>query len=700
MEKKTKKSFFIFDRNDLIVEDLRDDLPPYMQNQVKQTWGDEYLDVDASEKIPEIPDQRLKIAWNDIGADKDEILMGLTGSVSEKLMDELRDDLDMLSGNLTNFFEIIKFDQVMKFGDGSQDLDVEFSEIVSEMKRDVMYNSTESLEEHLEYIIKLLFDNVILSIDFSKTEFDHEGDKISFTSYDNRLTSFPKFLNKLQRYTNQVADGKKTIETDDYAENEVIKQANLISKMIDILKKRLKSGALKSIIKGVVDQVSEMRNGDVFPEILISSKAEDFLRMSISPFYSSCQELYSGSYRRQLLSNVFDKNSKILYIVINKPFTDCRGNEHPYTPIVRSVIRKLQGDEYALDQIYKPTSIDLDVDELQTLLNSKLDTQWFDDERWSNVYEVEYGVESEAIYKLPPTYSDKFTVTGEGDLLTIIQEMDEEEAKDLIVERTGYQPERIEPDGFVVFNEMSLGDTVYGLDPCPIKNLYDFFDGDELDQKLDTENIFPILQYYLAEHSYFAKELYEYLNRVMGDEMLKYRETLRHSIDPRKDLLPFFETHNLDGTIRELERGIRREIKGFELDDEKKAYIFKYISYLVQFGYIANLGSRVEVRWNQHDKDIMLLEGVDEESVAILEGEYSDSELITRAYEEGFIDTHTMESMEIDRNNVDKQGITKFLKQFTKDEEFISLLHAVAENGLSPKLFYDEIEKALMVFLR
>lgn len=691
---KKNKPFFIFDRNDFINEDLRDDLPPYMQDQVKGTWGEEYLDLDASEKIPEIPDQRVKISWDDIGSKNDEVLMTLTGSVTEKLMDELTDDLKKIELALELYDNNVMIDKELHYTDST--VKGEFWELFSEMKRGKMFNSTESIEENLEYIIKLFYDNNIRSIDFNKTKFDPSDNILKFRTYENRTTNFTKHLNKLAKYTRQVLDGKKEIDVFDSDKQELEIQLRELDVAIKHVQNALKSGALKSIIMNVIDQVDEMRNGDIQPEILISSKPDDFLRMSVSPFYSSCQELYTGSHRRQLLSNVFDKNSMILYIIIDKPFKDCKGNEHPYTPILRSVIRKLDGDEYALDQIYKPESINITIDELQDLLNSKLDTMWFDDELWSQAYEVEYGVESEAIYKLPATYSDRFSVKGEGQLLERIHGLDESEAIEMVNDQTGYKPEKIMGD-FIIFHKMPLEDTVHNLDPNPIKNLYDLFKGEDIDKQLELDEVFPLVQRYLSQNKEKAMELYEYLNNIMRDEILKFRESLGRRIDPQSDLLSFFETYNLDGNIRELERTVRREMEDTKMDKNKKRVIYKYIQYLIQYSDIGRLGAKLEVDWE--GDDLLLFEGIDQDSVAILDGQYSDEEVISMLYDNGFIDQYEVENLDIDKNM--KRGITDYLRtNYTSDLGFIEMLHMVAEEGLESEVFFDEVDKALTIFLR
>lgn len=73
--------------------------------------------------------------------------------------------------------------------------------------------------------------------------------------------------------------------------------------------------------------------------LYVSGKAEDILNMSISTFWDSCQNLYSGEFRSQILSNVYDENTKIAYIILDVPFIDYRKNEHSITTLCRMMLR-------------------------------------------------------------------------------------------------------------------------------------------------------------------------------------------------------------------------------------------------------------------------------------------------------------------------------------------------------------------------
>ena len=96
--------------------------------------------------------------------------------------------------------------------------------------------------------------------------------------------------------------------------------------------------------------------------LYITDKPDDKLRMSISSFYDSCQNIYSGgdtgnTYNKKLLSNVFDVNSKVAYLIFDVPFTDNMGNEHPFSSIARTIIRVKDKNSVMFDKVY-PTDME------------------------------------------------------------------------------------------------------------------------------------------------------------------------------------------------------------------------------------------------------------------------------------------------------------------------------------------------------
>jgi hypothetical protein len=91
--------------------------------------------------------------------------------------------------------------------------------------------------------------------------------------------------------------------------------------------------------------------------LYITDRPDDKLRMSISLFYDSCQNIYTGGeqgtqYNKKLLSNVFDENSKVAYLIFNSPFKDKMGNDHPFTSIARTILRVNNEGGVMFDKVY------------------------------------------------------------------------------------------------------------------------------------------------------------------------------------------------------------------------------------------------------------------------------------------------------------------------------------------------------------
>ncbi len=75
----------------------------------------------------------------------------------------------------------------------------------------------------------------------------------------------------------------------------------------------------------------------------ISHNPKDILNMSISKFYASCQHLYSGGYRSQLIGNVFDPHSIPAFLIVKTPIYNGDDLLSEQLPIARSMVRWLDG---------------------------------------------------------------------------------------------------------------------------------------------------------------------------------------------------------------------------------------------------------------------------------------------------------------------------------------------------------------------
>lgn len=74
----------------------------------------------------------------------------------------------------------------------------------------------------------------------------------------------------------------------------------------------------------------------------ITHNPKDILNMSISKFYASCQHLYSGGYREQVLGNVFDPNSIPAFLTFETPIYWKDEIISEQLPLSRMVIRNIE----------------------------------------------------------------------------------------------------------------------------------------------------------------------------------------------------------------------------------------------------------------------------------------------------------------------------------------------------------------------
>lgn len=81
-------------------------------------------------------------------------------------------------------------------------------------------------------------------------------------------------------------------------------------------------------------------NKDVY--LQIKHNPTDILNISISKFYASCQHLYGGGYRKQLLSNVFDPNSIPAFLIFDTPILWNNEKINDFLPLSRMMIRNIE----------------------------------------------------------------------------------------------------------------------------------------------------------------------------------------------------------------------------------------------------------------------------------------------------------------------------------------------------------------------
>lgn len=292
---------------------IRDVIFPRQAKEVSRNWSEKFLDYE--EITPTIKIKQGK--WKLSEEDKNKVLgkffdcdMNEVYKVFTELPDKL---IDILGQSISS--ELLK------------------SEKLTTIFQD--FNIKNPTIDQIVYI----YDNVFRKLSLSETQAtemiqkdengrpvkDEEGNMIKIKKnagdpiYSNNLVNINAFVEDYNRcYAN------------DKVENGVFNNRNINS---------LRNLAKEDHNREYTTDF-EIFNKDMY--LSISHNPKDILNMSISKFYGSCQHLYGGGYRDQLLGNVFDPNSIPAFLVFESPlfWGDDKISDH--LPLSRMMIRNIE----------------------------------------------------------------------------------------------------------------------------------------------------------------------------------------------------------------------------------------------------------------------------------------------------------------------------------------------------------------------
>ena len=284
--------------NGFFQEALRDEIPDYMQNIIKKRHGDEYLDMDVPEHTNAIPNVKIEITDDNV-----------TELTIDKIVKHFKE-------NIFNEFGETKIYYLLNR---------------SRSFNDFFGNSLENFNGiNLTNINHL---RILYSKEFRLPKLSNQGGDLKFSDNKSNIYTLYKYFLRYLKIKKHSTSFLPTYE-------EVIKDK--------------KFSGLREPILNYNKNVEDLKKSKFY--LYISDKPEDKLRMSVSKFYSSCQNIYTGGdqgtqWNKKLLSNVFDINSKMAYLIFASPFKDNTGNTHPYTPIARTIIRHMD-DKIMFDKVY------------------------------------------------------------------------------------------------------------------------------------------------------------------------------------------------------------------------------------------------------------------------------------------------------------------------------------------------------------
>lgn len=309
---------------------IKDVILPRQRKEVAYKWSEKYLEYEEVEPTDKIKQGKWKLSEED----KIKVLSYFFGRED--------DPIDM--GEIFNIFKNLddKFVKILK-----ESVDISLIRDDKE-KFEILLNDFNPKEPTIDQIT-IIYDSIFRKLNVNETKADEyikkdengrpvrdeEGNMVKVKKekgdpiFEKNLVNIKSFIESYNRcYDNE-------IDVDQFYGRGI---SNLVSLANENHNSRYKFDF-------------EIFNKDLY--LSIKHSAQDILNMAISKFFSSCQHLYTGGYREQLLGNVFDPNSIPAFLVFDTPIFWNDDKISDFLPLTRMIIRSIEKfDEDDKDKIY------------------------------------------------------------------------------------------------------------------------------------------------------------------------------------------------------------------------------------------------------------------------------------------------------------------------------------------------------------
>lgn len=332
---------YIKARNLFIKEaKIRDVILPRQAIAVKDKWGEKYLEYEEVTPTDKIKQGKWKLSEDD----KYRVLGKFTES-------DIKDLFELFKTLPTPFIEIL-----------NKSVDTSTIKTNTEIYNRIL--STFDIQKPSLDQIVVLYDSVFRKLSVADSVAD------SIISKDENGVPIRDSSNNLIRVTKNVGDlvfSNNLININSFVSD----YNSLIDKYVSLgldgysvddklSTSKFSEDNLGSFISFAKDTANreyhldfEIFNRDIY--LSISHNPKDILNMSITKFYSSCQHLYTGSHRSQLLGNVFDPNSIPAFLVFDTPIFWNDEKISDQLPLSRMVIRNVDTEDDTLKIFYDRT---------------------------------------------------------------------------------------------------------------------------------------------------------------------------------------------------------------------------------------------------------------------------------------------------------------------------------------------------------
>jgi hypothetical protein len=309
---------WIKSRQKFILEEakLRDVLLPKQKKEVASRWAEKYLDYEEIDATENIKQGKWKLSEEDkravlgkfLTADLDNVFK-IFEELPVKFVESLNAsvDLDLLKSD-------IKWEKILNNFDISKPTINQISVLTDPIFRKISVGETQASE----VILRDETGRPVMGEDGRPQKVRKEPGEIV---YSKNLTNINAFVEDFNRCFPDSAVNSASFTSGDVS--------RLVSKS-------------REDFSGEDYQVEvDIYGRDMY--LSIQHNAKDILNMSISRFYSSCQNLYTGGYREKVLGNVFDPNSIPAFLLFDSSIHNNRG-EHisDILPVSRMMIRSIE----------------------------------------------------------------------------------------------------------------------------------------------------------------------------------------------------------------------------------------------------------------------------------------------------------------------------------------------------------------------
>lgn len=303
-------------REKFLLEAIGDEIFPKQAEAVKKTWGAKYLAMDK----PEVSDvlKKHEGKWKLSEEDKMKMLGAFFQCDMKVIFDNIKGLPDKFchivaqSISIPQTSEPEKYEVVLKDFNMKEPSIDQIVAIYDNIFRKLNVNET-------------IGDSMIQKDENGRPMRDSEGEMIKIS----KEKGAPIFTNSLTSITSFVDDYNRCYP-DEKVKSNIFNESNI--KSLRNLAKEDCNGKLR------VD--FEIFNRDLY--LSISHNEKDILNMSISKFYNSCQNLYDGGYREQLLGNLFDPNSIPAFMTFDTPIYWGDEKVSDQLPLSRTVVRNIE----------------------------------------------------------------------------------------------------------------------------------------------------------------------------------------------------------------------------------------------------------------------------------------------------------------------------------------------------------------------